>query len=223
MAVSTLALAQTLLNGLFMGCLFGSIALGITMKWGHLGVPDFFHLSLTLLGAYLTYTLLTELLWSPFLTLLVTVPAFFLVGVVVQYFLHVIKAEAFTSLLLTFALFIAAEGVVSMIWSPDLRSMRSWLSEGLTESIQVGSLSVSPIDLVAAVFAVVMVGASALALHRTRWGRAVRRCARTVRSPRPSACGSCPSRWSSPGWRPRAPRPPAWWWRSRCRCRPACR
>jgi branched-chain amino acid transport system permease protein len=173
MAVSTLALAQTLLNGLFMGCLFGSIALGLTMKWGHLGVPDFFHLSLTLLGAYLTYTLLTELLWSPFLTLLVTVPAFFLVGAVVQYFFHVIKAEAFTSLLLTFALFIAAEGVVSMIWSPDLRSMRSWLSDGLTESIRVGSLSVSPIDLVAAAIAVITVGASALALHRTRWGRAV--------------------------------------------------
>ncbi|GLZ08409.1 branched-chain amino acid ABC transporter permease [Actinomadura sp. NBRC 104412] len=173
MAVSTLALVQTLLNGLFMGCLFGSIALGITMKWGHLGVPDFFHLSLTLLGAYLTYTLLTTQLWSPYLTLLVTMPAFFVIGVVVQYFLHVIKAQAFTSLLITFALFIVAEGAMSLIWSPDLLSMRSWLSDGLTRSIRVGSLSVSPIDLVAAVVAVITVGASALALHRTRWGRAV--------------------------------------------------
>ncbi len=174
MPVSTLALAQTLLNGLFMGCLFGSIALGLTMKWGHLGVPDFFHLSLTLLGAYLTYTLLTEWLWGPFLTLLVTVPAFFLIGVVVQYFFHVIKAAAFTSLLLTFALFIVAESIVSMIWSPDLLSLRGWLSDGLTESLRVGPLSVSPIDLVAAAVGVIMVGASALALHRTRWGRAVR-------------------------------------------------
>lgn len=173
MSISTLALAQTLLNGLFMGCLFGTIALGLTMKWGHLGVPDFFHLSLTLVGAYLTYTMVTELLWSPFLTLVVTIPVFFVLGVGVQWFFHVIKAEPFTSLLLTFALFIVAESVVSMIWSPDLLSLRSWLSDGLTQSNKVGSLSVAPIDVVALVVAVVLVGASAFGLHRTRWGRAV--------------------------------------------------
>jgi len=173
MSVSTLALAQTLLNGVFLGCLFGTIALGLTMKWGHLGVPDFFHLSLTLLGAYLTYTLVTELLWSPFLTLVVTIPVFFLLGVAVQWFFHIIKAEAFTSLLLTFALFIVTESVVSMIWSPDLLSLRRWLSDDLTQSAKVGDLSVAPIDLVALVVALLLVGASAYALHRTRWGRAV--------------------------------------------------
>lgn len=173
MSVSTLALAQTLLNGVFLGCLFGAIALGLTMKWGHLGVPDFFHLSLTLLGAYLTYTMVTEWLWSPFLTLVVTVPTFFLLGVAVQWFFHVIKAEAFTSLLLTFALFIVTESIVSMIWSPDLLSLRRWLSEGLTQSTKVGDLSVAPIDLVALVVALILVGAATFTLHRTRWGRAV--------------------------------------------------
>ncbi len=173
MSVSAVALLQTLLNGLFVGCLFGTIALGLTMKWGHLGVPDFFHLSLTLLGGYVTYTLVTEMLWSPFLTLLVTVPVFFVIGVAVQWFFHLIKAEAFTSLLLTFALFIVAESVVSMIWSPDLLSLRAWLTDDLTQSSKVGSLSVAPIDLVALAVAVVLVGAATYALHRTRWGRAV--------------------------------------------------
>ncbi len=50
MSVSSMALAQTLLNGALLGCLFGSIALGLSVKWGHLGVADFFHLSLTLLA-----------------------------------------------------------------------------------------------------------------------------------------------------------------------------
>lgn len=173
MSVSTLALVQTLLNGAFLGCLFGTIALGLTMKWGHLAVPDFFHLSLTLMGAYLTYTLVTEFLWSPFLTLLVTVPVFFVIGVGVQWFFHVIRAEAFTSLLLTFALFIVTESAVSLIWSPDLLSMRRWLSDGLTQSVRVGELAIAPIDLIALGTAVLLVGASAFALHRTRWGRAV--------------------------------------------------
>lgn len=173
MTVSTMALAQTLLNGVFIGCLFGAIALGLSMKWGHLGVPDFSHLSVTLLGAYVTYTLVTELLWSPFLTLAVTVPVFFLVGVGLQWFLHAIGAEAFTSLLITFALFIVAESVVSMVWSPDLLSLRPWLADDLTQSTQVGSLAVAPIDVVALIVALVMVGGAAVALRYTRWGRAV--------------------------------------------------
>lgn len=169
----TIALAQTLLNGMLLGCLFGAIALGLTMKWGHLGVPDFFHLSLTLLGAYVTYSMVTTLLVSPFLVLLITIPAFFLIGVGVQWFLHAIKAEPFTALLITFALFIVTESTISLIWSPDLLSLRSWLADGFTESIWIGSLAISPIDLMALAAAALLVGATWFLLYRTRWGRAV--------------------------------------------------
>ncbi|WP_256839849.1 branched-chain amino acid ABC transporter permease [Ornithinimicrobium faecis] len=169
----TIALAQTLLNGMLLGCLFGAIALGLTMKWGHLGVPDFFHLSLTLLGAYVTYSMVTTLLVSPFLVLLVTIPAFFLIGVAVQWFLHAIKAEPFTCLLITFALFIVTESTISLIWSPDLLSLRSWLADGFTESIWIGPLAISPIDLMALGAAALLVGATWFLLYRTRWGRAV--------------------------------------------------
>ncbi|WGX96331.1 branched-chain amino acid ABC transporter permease [Nocardioides sp. L-11A] len=177
MSVSSLALAQTLLNGALLGCLFGSIALGLSVKWGHLGVADFFHLSLTLLGAYLTYSLVTELLWDPFLTLAVTVPAFFAVGVGVQWLFHLIDAQPFTTLLITFALFIVTESVVSMIWSPDLLNLRPLLSDGFTTSIRLPEplpqLAVQPIDLVALVCAALMVGLAAYALRSTRAGRAV--------------------------------------------------
>lgn len=169
----TIALAQTLLNGMLLGCLFGAIALGLTMKWGHLGVPDFFHLSLTLLGAYLTYSLVTSMLISPFLALAITVPTFFLIGVLVQWFFHLIKAEPFTSLLITFALFLVTEAVVSLIWSPDLLSLRSWLADGFTQSIWIGELAISPIDLIALGAAVLLVGSTWFLLYRTRWGRAV--------------------------------------------------
>lgn len=177
MSVSTLALVQTLVNGALLGCLFGMIALGLTIKWGRLGVADFFHLSLTLLGAYATYTMVTEWLWDPFMTVLVTVPVFFLIGVAVQWFFHVLKAEGFTLLLLTFALFIVTESLVSMIWSPDLLSLRSVLADGFTTSVRLPEplprLAVQPVDLVALAFAVLLVGGSSWALRRTRWGRAV--------------------------------------------------
>lgn len=177
MSVSSFALAQTLLNGALLGCLFGSIALGLSVKWGHLGVADFFHLSLTLLGAYITYSLVSEQLWDPFLTLVVTVPVFFLIGVGVQWVFLVLKAEAFTSLLITFALFIVTESAVSMIWSPDLLNLRPILADSFTTSIRLPEplpqLAIQPVDLLALVCAVVMVGLSAFALRRTRAGRAV--------------------------------------------------
>lgn len=177
MSVSSFALAQTLLNGALLGCLFGSIALGLSVKWGHLGVADFFHLSLTLLGAYITYSLVSEQLWDPFLTLVVTVPVFFFVGVAVQWLLLVLKAEPFTTLLITFALFIVTESVASMVWSPDLLNLRPLLSDSFTTSIRLPEplpqLAVQPVDLLALVCAVLMVGVSAWALRRTRAGRAV--------------------------------------------------
>ncbi|GAA1318250.1 branched-chain amino acid ABC transporter permease [Leucobacter albus] len=177
MSGDTLALLQTLLNGALLGCLFGLIALGLTMKWGHLGVPDFFHLSLTLFSGYLTYTLVTGLLMNPFLTLLITVPAMFVIGVLTQWLFFTIKASAFTSLLLTFALFIVAESVMSVIWSPDMLSMRSWLDSSFTTAIRIPvgdkSLSVLPVDVMALVLALVLVLATWWMLKHTRWGRAL--------------------------------------------------
>lgn len=177
MSGATLALLQTLLNGALLGCLFGLIALGLTMKWGHLGVPDFFHLSLTLLSAYLTYTLVTGLVINPFLTLAITVPVMFVIGVLSQWLLYKIKASPFTALLLTFALFIVAESVMSVIWSPDLLSMRKWLDSSFTTAIRIPigekSLAVLPVDLMALVLALTLVLATWWMLKHTRWGRAL--------------------------------------------------
>lgn len=177
MSGATLALIQTLLNGALLGCLFGLIALGLTMKWGHLGVPDFFHLSLTLLSGYLTYSLVTKLLINPFVTLLITVPLMFMLGVLSQWMFYKIKASAFTSLLLTFALFIVAESIMSVIWSPDLLSMRAWLDSSFTSAIRIPfgdkTLSILPVDIMALSLALVLVLTTWWMLKHTRWGRAL--------------------------------------------------
>lgn len=177
MSGETLALVQTLLNGALLGCLFGVIALGMTMKWGHLGIPDFFHLSLTLLSAYLTYTLVTGLLMNPFVTLLITVPVLFAIGVLTQWLFIAIKASPFTALLLTFALFIVAESVISVVWSPDALSLRQWLDSSFSSAIRIpvgeGVLSFSPIDLIALGAAILLVGSTWWMLKHTRWGRAL--------------------------------------------------
>lgn len=176
MDVSGLALAQTLINGALLGCLFGSMAVGLTIKWGLLGIADFFHISLTLLGAYLTYTLVSTLAMHPLLTVLITAPCFFVVGLLTQVFFEKIRAELFTTLLITFGLFIVAESAMSLVWSADLLTMRQYLPPWMTDNVRLpgGQLAVTVVDLMALVVAVLVVGLSWFMLYRTRNGRALK-------------------------------------------------
>lgn len=177
MDAGTVALVQTLVNGALLGCLFGCIALGLTIKWGLLGVADFSHLSLTAIASYLTYTVATELALSPFAALLFTVPLFFLVGVLTQLGLLRIRAAVFTTLLITFGLFIAAESLISLIWSSDLLSLRQTLPDVLRQPLRLPApldrIAFLPVDLLSLLAAVLMVGATAYLLRRTRHGQAL--------------------------------------------------
>lgn len=177
MDAGTVALVQTLVNGALLGCLFGCIALGLTIKWGLLGVADFFHISLTAIAAYLTYTVAADAGLSPFAALALTVPLFFLVGVVMQLGLIRIKAAVFTTLLITFGLFIAAESLISLIWSSDLLNLRRQLPDVLREPLRLPApmdrIAFQPVDLLSLVAAVVMVGSAAYLLRATRHGRAL--------------------------------------------------
>jgi branched-chain amino acid transport system permease protein len=173
----TVALVQTLVNGALLGCLFGCIALGLTIKWGLLGVADFFHISLTAIGAYLTYTVAADLGLSPFAALGLTVPLFFLIGVVMQLGLVRIKAAVFTTLLITFGLFIAAESLISLIWSSDLLNLRPELPDVLRQPLRLPApmdrIAFQPVDLLSLTAAVLMVGTAAYLLRSTRHGRAL--------------------------------------------------
>lgn len=177
MDAGTVALLQTLVNGALLGCLFGCIALGLTIKWGLLGVADFSHISLTAIGAYLTYTVAADVGLSPFAALGLTVPLFFLFGVVLQLGLVRIRAAVFTTLLITFGLFIAAESLVSLIWSSDLLNLRPELPDVLRRPLRLPApmdrIAFQPVDLLSLAAAVVMVGGAGYLLRTTRHGRAL--------------------------------------------------
>ena len=51
--------AQQVLNGLVTGSVYSLVALGLTLIYGTMGVPNFAHGHLYMLGAYLTYSLVS--------------------------------------------------------------------------------------------------------------------------------------------------------------------
>lgn len=174
---ATAALVQTLVNGALLGCLFGCIALGLTIKWGLLGVADFFHVSLTAVAAYLTYAVVTGPGWSPFAALAITLPLFFVIGAGLQLGLQHLHAPVFTTLLITFGLFISAESLLRLVWSSDLLNLRPDLPDAFRVPLRLPApldgVAFQPVDLMALAAAAVMVGAAVLALRATRHGRAL--------------------------------------------------
>ncbi len=176
--MTEILIAQSLISGILFGGIFGIIAMGLTLTWGLLRIANFAHLSFTLLAAYCTYSLIASAGMDPLLTLLVTLPAFFLLGMLVQWFFMAFKVTTFTSLLLTFGMFIVLENIVALLWSADQISARQLIAQHYKSAIRLpeplNRLSVAPPDLLAFIAAVLLAVAITLLLRRTQWGRAVR-------------------------------------------------
>lgn len=170
-------LIQSALSGIMVGSLFGIIAMGLSLTWGILKIANFAHLSFALLGAYLSYSLITYGM-EPLLTLLVVVPILFIIGVGVQWLFETFKVTTFTSLLLTFGMFIVLENVITYIWSADTVTTRRVLPTVYRQAIRfpepLDNFFVLPPDLLAFITAILLGGGIYWLLHRTQWGRAVR-------------------------------------------------
>lgn len=176
MSADHLVLVQTVLSGVMLGCLFGTVALGLTMKWGLLGIADFAHISLVLLSGYLTYTAVVDWGLSVIVALLVLPVVFFAVGVAQQWVFERFGVRDFMSLLVTFGLFIVLENVITLVWSADTLTVRPALPVVLRRGIRLpglGGASVLPAEVAALVTAVILIGGVSWLLRRTAFGRSV--------------------------------------------------
>lgn len=169
---------QSALNGILVGSLLGIVAMGLTLTWGFLKIANFAHLSFALLAAYIAYSLIVDFAMQPLLTLVIIVPVMFGIGVAVQWLFLRFKVTTFTSLLLTFGMFIVIENLITYFWTADTITTRSVLPDGLRKAIRFPPpferFFVLPPDLLAFFAAILLAAGIYLLLHYTAWGRAVR-------------------------------------------------
>ncbi len=169
-----LLIGQSLISGLLIGGLYAIIATGLSLSWGMLKVINLAHFSFTFLAAYFTYQLTTVVGIDPFLTMLITVPFFFLVGVVLQWFFEKFHIEEFTSLLVTFGLFIIFESLMQTIWTADYRRIPVEQNPYSIESLWIGEFAFPIPQLGAFIMAIVLTGLTLYWLNRTYAGKALR-------------------------------------------------
>ena len=121
-------LAVQCLNGLTQAMFLFLIASGLTLIFGVLGVLNFAHGSLYMLGAYLSYTITSLFVGSPaafWISLVLASAGVAVVGALVEatFLRPVYRREELEQLLVTYALVLIISDAVKFIWGPDNRSV----------------------------------------------------------------------------------------------------
>jgi branched-chain amino acid transport system permease protein len=169
-----LLVVQSLVSGILIGGLYSIIAIGVTLNWGILRVINLAHFGLSFLAAYLTYQFSIMTGWDPFLSLVLTIPLLFAVGAILQWFFEKFEVEHFTSLLVTFGMFVILESIMRQVWTADLRTLPIETVPYRTESVWIGSLALRIPHLGVFVAAIVVSVATWLFLNHTYDGKALR-------------------------------------------------
>lgn len=169
-----------LLNGVANGMLLFLAAVGLTLIFGVLGVLNFAHGSLYMLGAYFTFFLVTGgeslgFLGGNFWVAVLVAPILVAIigGLMERFIIRPIYDREHTfQLLLTFALVLVIDNAARILWGTDFRSIG--VPEALSFRVPIFGLAYPAYNLflivTGAVFAIVMW----VVFERTRVGKTVR-------------------------------------------------
>jgi branched-chain amino acid transport system permease protein len=182
-----MAVTQFVVNGLLVGALFASVAVGFALIWGVVGIINLAHGELLMLGGYVTYWLVAFAgggsPWFALLTVPVAVAVLYVVGYLLQrvFITRVSDADLFLTLLVTFGLSIVIQQLAIQAWSATPRSVAVGFAD---PSMVLAGIVVPKVKLLAFVGAIVLTVLLWTYLRTTRRGRAIRAVAQNPEAAR---------------------------------------
>ncbi len=171
-----LLLAQNIVSGLLVGCVYGLVSLGLSILYGVMKFVNFGHGAVMMLGMYLMEILYKYLHLDPFLGLFIVVPASFAFGYILAIISEpVIVRERTTNsdvaLLLTMGFSLIMVNGAQIIFGPEFHSVTSFISGRTFDAF---GLIINIGKLVAALITLVVYGAIFFFLKNTDLGRSIR-------------------------------------------------
>jgi branched-chain amino acid transport system permease protein len=169
-------MVDALAQGVLLGGLYTSVALGLSVVFGVLRLVNLAHGELLIGAAFMAFWVVDLVGVDPLLSLLVVAPAMFIIAYPLQRFIltPVLARSEEAPLVATFGLSLLATGLLIELAGSNPRSLdASWASSGFA----VLGVNIRVAYLLAFVFGVALVAATQLALTRTRPGTAVRAAA----------------------------------------------
>jgi branched-chain amino acid transport system permease protein len=172
--VNSTALAKAVVDGILTGGVYALMAAGLTLIFGVMDIINIAQGALIVLGAYMSYVLSVHLGIDLFLGLFITIPAFFVLGVAIEWaFMRRLhdRDRAAMSILVTYAVAIIIEGVLSVIFGVDFVQLHTSYTDS---TFHILGFYLPYIYVFGFLLALVLLGALYYILYRTHFGRGVR-------------------------------------------------
>jgi branched-chain amino acid transport system permease protein len=172
--VTATSLAKAIIDGVLTGGVYALMAAGLTLIFGVMDIINIAQGALVVLGAYMSYVLSVHLGIDLFVGLIITIPAFFVLGVLIEWaFMRRLREGERTamSILVTYAVAIIIEGVLSVIFGVDFLQLQA---PYVNSTFHVLGFYLPYIYVFGFLLAVLLLGALYYILYRTHFGRGVR-------------------------------------------------
>jgi branched-chain amino acid transport system permease protein len=176
---------QQLINGLTLGAIYGLIAIGYTMVYGIIGMINFAHGEIFMIGAFvalITFLLLGDVSWVPLAVLVVLVSAMLFTAVYGWALERIAyrplrNAPRLAPLISAIGMSIFLQNYVQVLQGPRTKSLQPVIDGGITLA-RHGEFVVqlSYLNMIIVVTTVVLMTVFTLIIARTTIGRAQRAC-----------------------------------------------
>src|SRR5579884_3380884 len=126
---------QAVILGVLTGGLYALMTSGLTLSFGTMRIINMAQGAFIVVGAFIGYACYTYLHIDPFVSIVISTPIMFALGVTLQtVLLRPIRYDAHRlSLLMTWAMAIGIEGILSVIFGTDYRSiLTSYVNDSWT-------------------------------------------------------------------------------------------
>ena len=171
----TLAL-QLAIQGVLLGGIYGLIALGLSIIFGVMGVINFAHGQMMVMGMYVSYWIFALLGIDPYLSLLLSAASVFVLGYALQAVMvnRILDYPEAMQVLPLVSVGLILENAALMLWGPDHRSPHTALS---LQTFWLGSVMVDVSRLIAFALAIAITLLIFLFLRSTDMGKRIRAAA----------------------------------------------
>jgi branched-chain amino acid transport system permease protein len=173
-------LIQQLLNGLTVGSVYSLVALGLTLVYGILHIPNFAHGAFYMMGGYVTLTMMNQAGLPYWLAIIISMIAIGLLGVLMErlVFYPLRDAPSLHDKIAAIGILLFLEAFAQFVWGADYQTMSTPYGNvvsvlGLTLTMQRVLIIVSTIVIMILLYFFLkktFIGASIIAMSQNREG-----------------------------------------------------
>ncbi len=162
---------QTIVNGVMLGSIYAMVALGLTLIYGILNIPNFSHGALYMIGAYVAYFTIVSFGAPYWIGLVVSMAILFGTGMLLERiaFRPLYDKPMINSFIVAVGLILIFENGALAIWGPEFRQF----APPSNAVIKVLGTTITMQRIVVIVAAVLLIAAVHLFIKKTRIGTAI--------------------------------------------------